>query len=286
MSDCITPNVCLPLVRSNYPSLTKSERRIADYILNNPHEIINKTISELAESADTAEATISRFCRKLGFNGLQSLKIVLAGELFNPLESICQEVNPDDPFDVMGTKVFADISEGLSDTLKLLDFDALQKAVVILSNIRKLDIYAFGISAVIASDIEHRFIRFGITVKAYSDLHMQLSSASLLEKNDVVIAISHTGSNIDILRSVEMAKQNGATVIAITSYLRSPLSQKADIVLHGMSKEINYRSESMASRLVHLAITDLLYVGLILRNQEKFANNLDKLRHAIADRRM
>jgi len=286
MSESAIPTLCLPLLRSSYQGFTKSERRIADHIINYPYEIIHMTISDLAEAAGTAEATISRFCRTLGFNGLQSLKIVLASEIFNPLESVCQEVGPNDPLDIMASKVFSSISEGLQDTLKLLDFGALQKALHLLSTVRKLDIYAFGISAIVASDIERRFIRFGIQVKSFSDLHMQLSSASLLEPEDVVIAVSHTGANLDILHSVETAKQNGAKVIAITSYLRSPLSQKADIVLHGMGREVNYRSEATASRLIHLAIVDLLYVGMIFNNQKKFESNLNKVRTAIASRKL
>ncbi|WP_425058880.1 putative HTH-type transcriptional regulator YbbH [Sporomusa carbonis] len=286
MSESSLPNLCLPLLRSSYQSFTKSERRVASFIIEHPHDIIHMTISDLAEATKTAEATISRFCRKLGFNGLQSLKIVLASEIFNPLESTCQEVNPTDSLETMGAKIFNSISEGLQDTLKLLDFTALQKAIDILNTARKLDIYAFGISSVIASDIEHRFIRFGIPTKSYSDLHMQLISASLLEPEDVVIAVSHTGSNTDLLQSVETSKKSNAKVIAITSHLRSPLAQKADIVLHGMSREIHYRSEAMASRLVHMAIVDLLYVGMIFKKQENFANNLNKMRVAVANRKI
>ncbi len=279
------PTLCLPLLRSSYQSFTKSEKRVASFITERPHDIIHMTISDLAEATKTAEATISRFCRKLGFHGLQSLKIVLASEILSPLETTYQEVKPTDSFETIGIKIFNSISEGLQDTLKVLDFDSLQKAVAILAHAHKIDIYGFGISAVIASDIEHRFIRFGIPTKAYSDLHMQLISASILEPEDVVIVISHTGSNTDLLNSVEVAKQSGAQVIAITSHLKSPLTKKADLVLHGMSREVNYSSESMTSRLIHMAIVDLLYMGMIFKNQDKFTNNLNKLRLAIANRK-
>jgi DNA-binding MurR/RpiR family transcriptional regulator len=84
---------------------------------------------------------------------------------------------------------------------------------------------------------------------------------------------------------VEVAKQSGAQVIAITSHLKSPLTKKADLVLHGMSREVNYSSESMTSRLIHMAIVDLLYMGMIFKNQDKFTNNLNKLRLAIANRK-
>ena len=202
------------------------------------------------------------------------------------MDSVVQEVKQGDSFDLIAAKLFTTISDSLQDTLKLLDFTALQQAVDVLSQARKIDVYGFAISAIIAYDIESRFIRFGKPIKAYSDIHMQITSASLLKPTDAVIAVSHTGSNIDILESVEIAKKNKATVIAITSYLHSPLSKKADIVLHGMGQEVKYRSEAMASRLVHLAIADLLYVGMLLKNPDEFLENMNKLRLSIAKRRL
>lgn len=286
MGETNLPNPCLPLLRSCYQNFTKSERRIADYIINYPYQVVQQTISEIAEETKSAEITVSRFCRKLGYSGLQSLKIALASEIFTPLESVCREVDPNDSLETIAAKLFNSISEGLQDTLKLLNFDALRQAVDIIHKARKIDVYGFAISAIIAHDIESRFIRFDIPIKAYSDVHMQITSASLLKQDDVVIAISHTGSNIDILQSVDIAKQNKATVIAITSYLNSPLSKKADIVLHGMGREVKYRSEAMASRLIHLAIADLLYMGMLLKNPDEFLSNMNKWRLAIANRRI
>jgi len=279
-------NPCLPILRSCYHDLTKAERRIADYILENSHEAIHKTISEIASNTNSSEVTVSRFCKKLGYSGLQSLKIALAGDIFTPMESVYQEVDINDSYEDIAAKIFTSINEGLQDTLKLLDFDALRKAVNLLSNAHKIDVYGFGTSAMICHDIENRFIRLGKPVQAFSDAHMQITSASLLTSKDVIIAVSHTGATIDILQSVNIAKQNNVPIIAITSYLRSPLAKTADIVLHGMGREVNYRSESMASRLVHLAIADLLYTGVSIKNSDQFLDNMKKMRLAIAERRL
>jgi RpiR family transcriptional regulator, carbohydrate utilization regulator len=286
MENSNPPSSCIPLLRSSFQELTKAEQKIAEYILENPSDIIHMTISELADASQSAEATIFRFCRKLGFSGYQGLKIALATDLFNPLESVCSEVNPDDDLDVFVSKVFNSIYEGLQDTQKIIDKTALEKAIRILSTTQRIDAYGSGGSAIITADIEHRFMRFGIPVRSYADPHLQIASAALLGPDDVVIAVSHTGSNLDILKAVELAKQNKVTVIAITSYMRSPLSKAADIALHGMSREINYRSEAMASRLAHLAIVDLLYIGVILQNPDKMVENMNKVRMAISNKRM
>ena len=277
---------CLPRIRSSFNDLTKTEQKTAAYILDNPSDVIHMTITELAEAAKNAEATVFRLCKKLGFSGYQELKIALAGDVYTPLESVYKEVAPTDSIGTMISKIFNGINEGLQDTLKILDEGAVEKAIEAITTTKRIDVYGSGGSAVTASDIEHRFMRFGISVRAYADPHLQIASATLLEPGDLVIAVSHTGANRDILDAVQLANNNHVTTIAITSYIRSPLSQLATIALHGMGREINYRSEAMASRLIHMAIVDVLYVGSLMRQQDKMIDNMNKVRKAIAKRKM
>lgn len=277
---------CLPRIRSISNVLTKAEEKVAEYILANPAKVIHFSITELAEISGSAEATIFRLCQKLGFKGYQRFKIALAGDLYTPVESVCKEVDPGDSLNIVAGKVFQSINESLQDTLKIINYEDLEQAVKLLAAAKRIDTYGSGGSAVIANDIEHRFMRFGIPVRAYADSHMQISSAALLEPGDVVIAVSHTGSNRDLLDSVKMAKESGAKVIGITSHMKSPLSKLVDISLCGTAKEMEYRSEAMASRLVHLAIVDVLYIGVMLSQQERIVDNMQKIRQAIALRRV
>jgi RpiR family carbohydrate utilization transcriptional regulator len=279
------PKACLALIHNRLSTLTKAELKLAEYIISSPSDVIHMTITELAEATDIAEATISRFCKKLDFAGFQSLKISLAGDLYEPFESIYNEVNPSDPISVVTSKVFQNISEALQDTLKIINPESLDHAITAILAARRIDIYATGGSSAIAFDAEHRFSRFGIPVRSYADLDMQVISASMLHPGDVIIAISHTGSNQGVLESVKIAKENGATIIGITSFIKSPLSQVVDIILTGRAQEVNYRSEAMASRLIHLAIIDVLYVGAMLRQPERITTNMQKIRQSIARKR-
>lgn len=277
---------CLPRIRSIAQVLTKAEQKVAEHILENPAEVVHLSINELAKITGSAEATIFRLCQKLGFKGYQSLKIALAGDLYTPMESVYKEVDPQDSITTITAKVFQSINEGLYDTLKIINDATFDQAITTVMNARRIDAYGSGGSAVIANDIEHRFMRLGIPIRAYADPHMQISSAALMQSGDVVIAISHTGANRDLLDSVNMAKESGATVIAITSHMKSPISKVADISLYGTAKETEYRSEAMASRLIHLAIIDVLYVGVMIRQQERFEKNMQKIHHALAVRRI
>ncbi len=277
---------CLPRLRSLGNSLTRAEQKIVDYILANPANIVHMSITELAEESGGAEATVFRLCQKAGFKGYQHFKIMLAQDLYSPLESVYSEVSPEDPLDVLVQKVFGSISEGLQDTLKIVNYEAMARAIAAVAAARRIDVYGSGGSAVVAADIEHRFMRLDKAVRAYSDSHTQIIAASLLKPGDVVIAISHSGANRDLLESVNVAKASGATVIVLTSHMKSPLSRVADILLCGMAKETLYRSEALASRLIHLALVDALYVGVILGCQEEILANMPKIRQAIAIRRI
>ena len=172
---------CLPLLRSSYNGLTKSEQKLADYILKNPADVMHMTMSELADATSSADATVFSFCHKLGFSGFQGLKQALAGDLFSPAESLSQEVNADDTPRDITRKVFQDMIDALQETQKMLDYKALEQAIDLVSKTERIDAYGYGGSGNIAQDIAHRFMRFGLDAHAYSDPHLQIASASLLK---------------------------------------------------------------------------------------------------------
>ena len=264
----------LTLMRSNYNNMTKSEKRIIDYILANLKTVMSQTISDLASNTQSSEITISRFCKKLG------------SEVYSQDELVSQEINPNDSYKLIAEKLFSSITDGLQDTLKLIDFEQLEKAVQLIKNAHQICVYGFGNSFTVCQDIETRFMRFGIPIKAYNDLHMQVTASSLLTEKDLIICVSHTGANIDLLQAIELAHNNNVPIIAITSYMNSPLCKLSDVVLHGMGREIAYKSEAVASRLIHMAIVDILYMGVYQKNVTKNFTNIKKMRNAIAKRRL
>lgn len=275
----------LPILRSVYQDLTKSEQRIASYIMENAAKIMEQTIPELAANTKSSEITISRFCKKLGFSGLQGLKIALAAELSTAGEMEFREIGEKDTDEQVAAKVFQNIMDGLQDTLKILDFQQVARAVQVLQGARRVAVYGFGNSATVCKDIETRFMRFGMAIQSYADMSQQLTSASLLTDEDVVIAVSHTGATIKLLESVRVAKKAGAKVIVITSYAQSNLAKLGDVVLTGMGREVHYSSESVASRLIHMAISDVLYTALARSNPKGYHENIAKMRSVIAETR-
>jgi len=278
-------NLPLPVMRGSYAHMTRTEKRIADYVSTHVGEVMDQTISELAAAVGSSEITISRFCKKLGFSGLQSFKIALAAELYTQAETVYQDIDAADTSEKVVQKIFRNIMDGLQDTLKLLDYAAIERAVEIIRSARRIAVYGFGNSATVCRDIETRFLRFGMVVQAYSDAHQQATSASLLTAKDAVIAVSHTGATLELLDTVRTARAAGAAVIVITSHAHSPLAKLGDIVLHGMGREVHYSSEAVSSRLIHMAITDALYTVIAMQSPKEYRRNLQKMRAVIAKKR-
>ncbi len=278
-------NSPLNKIRGIYNSMTAKEKEIGDYILQNPQTIIHLSITELAENLSVAEATIFRLCKRLGYRGYQDLKIALASEVVKPIEHIHEEITENDEISIIAQKVFASNVEAIKDTLSLIDNDILEQVVNKLVHARKVDFYGSGGSAIIALDAYHKFFRIGLNCNAYSDAHLQVMSASLLTNQDIAIAFSHSGSNKDVIDAIKLAKENGATTVGITNYLKSPLSKEVDFVLHTSARETLFRTEAMSSRLGQLSLIDAINIAVSIKLQDKTLNSLKKIREAIAIKR-
>ncbi|MFM1651401.1 MurR/RpiR family transcriptional regulator [Brevibacillus sp. B_LB10_24] len=275
-------------IRAMYPQLSTKEQQVADYILEHPGEIIHLSITALSDLCECAEATIFRLCRRLDFQGYQALKIALASEVVNPLQNIHQEIHPDDDVSALADKIFTADIETLRDTLQITNAnrEALGSAIEKLSAARRIEFYGTGGSAVIAQDAYHKFIRTGIPCVFHTDSHYQVMSAALLQAGDVVVGISHSGSNKDILEALKIAKEAGATIIGITGYGKSPLVKMAHVCLFTTSRETVFRTEALSSRLAQLSLIDVLYVAVSLRRQDETVANIKKIREAISLKRL
>lgn len=272
-------------IRAVSDSLSAKEQIVANYILKNPEETIHQTITELAENCQVAEATIFRLCKRIGFRGYQAFKIALASDIVKPIENIHEEIQSTDSIGMIQRKLFKSHIDALNDTLSLMEEKEFEAAIQAIVKADKIDFYGSGGSAIIALDAFHKMIRTGIPCSYHQDSHLQVMSAALLTSDSVAIGISHSGSNKDVIQAVKIAKENGATTIGITGYLKSPLTKEVDIVLYTSSKETKFRSESMASRIVQLAIVDTIYVGVSLLRQDETIRSLQKIREAISVKR-
>jgi RpiR family carbohydrate utilization transcriptional regulator len=275
----------LERIREVYPRLKGVEKKIAEYIMQNPERIIKLSITELSEECQSGEATIFRVCKKLGYKGYQELKIKIASEVIEPIKDIHEEINENDSALVIMEKVIRSSMYSLEKTMKLNKSSQIEKSVSFLLKAETIAFFGMGGSAALAFDGYHKFLRTGKRCEYNSDSHLQVMTAGLLKKNDCIIAISNTGSNKELIDNISVAKENGVNIIAITSNNKSPISKVSDEVLLSYGQERSFKSEASESKISTLAIIDTLFVNVCLKNKEKYMETVGKIREAIAKKR-
>jgi len=248
----------LTLIENMYDTFGRGERKIADWILENPSELISHSISDVAAACGCGDATVVRFAKRLGLSGYQALKINIAQELSTSLTGSVAFSERDGAMDIYGKHV-TEIMTALNDTMNSLNGETLQSVADLLIGAKSITILGLGNSAPIAQDAMHKFLRAGLPAAAYSDNHMQMIVVSHLGPGDVVLAISHSGSSVDIVNAVAKAHENGAVTIAITNRGKSPIVNVCDHCLFTNAQETRHSILGMTSRIAHLAIIDTLY---------------------------
>ncbi|KNB74131.1 MurR/RpiR family transcriptional regulator [Brevibacillus reuszeri] len=264
--------------------LKPSERKVAQFILAHPEDVVKLSVQKLAELSGVSEATIIRLARSLNMKGYQELKLRIAGDLTKQTATSgsYQEIMMEGSVESIMQAVSWNNVQSIQDTLSVLSNEEVKKAVDALSGARKIDVYGVGASAVIADDIRQKFSRINLWCEAYSDFHAQLTSAVNLTEKDVVIGISYSGQTEDIIQSLTEAKQQGATIITLTKFGPSPVADLANIRLFTSSVEKSIRSGAMASRIAQLNVIDILFITMVSRKQEEVIPLLEKTRLAVS----
>lgn len=273
-------------IQSMYPRLSDKEKKIADFVLENPEHIIQNTINGVAEQLNVADATVFRFCKRLGFKGYQAMKIALAQEVMTPFQQIHEEIQEGDSEETITSKIFKSNIQTLENTQNILDADALEQAVELLHNATEVYFFGTGGSMVIAMDAYHKFVRTGIKCYSFIDSHFQLMAASQMKPTDVAIIVSHSGKNRDTLNIARVVQESGAKFIAITGFPKSNLAQLAEVSLFTSSEETEYRSEALSSRIAQLSLIDALYVNIMVIRKDTSTEAMKKVRHAILNTRI
>lgn len=264
MSDTSSPNDVLSRTRGFYSSLSSSEKKVADYILEYSKEIIRMTLADVAHETGVSDATVLRYCRSIGYKRWLEFKIDLTQILPNLPEQILDEVVDGDTPGIIAKKVFNKSIQAINDTMAVIDEDNYSKAINLIKNAKKILLVGVGTSGPIVNELYNRLLRLGLNCHVQTDSYLQTMESALLSSEDLVIAISQTGDSRDPLRTTATAKSKGSSIIVITGNTASKLTVYADVVLLSVSHET--RVETIASRIAQYAIIHALYVGLAMQD--------------------
>lgn len=276
---------CIARIQSMRDSLTPGQRRVGDAVMADPHGVILASVGELARRSHSSEAAVSRFARVLGYGSYPEFKLALSRDLVGSTQAIHEDVEVGDDVATVAEKVVAANTRAIDDTYRGLEIPRLQSAAEALIAATRIAFFGFGVSAVVARDARHHFLRTPIETVAIDDAHEQVMWATSARPGDVVMLFSHTGTSRDLCDVAEIARAEGATVISVTNHGTSPLTERSDISLFTSSRETRYREESVSSRIAAMTIIDILYVVVSLTRTEEQAERRDKIRAAIQRKR-
>ncbi|KOV80596.1 RpiR family transcriptional regulator [Nocardia sp. NRRL S-836] len=277
-------------IRSLLPGLARAEQRVAKVVLENPATVAHRSITEVAEQAGTSETTVTRFCKAIGVGGYPELRIALAADTARSQaranHDMGGDIGPgDDLRQVVGKVAFAD-ARAVEETAEQLDVDALAKVVEAVAGARRVDVYGFGASAFVAFDLQQKLHRIGLTCFAWNDTHIALTSAAVLTEADVAVGISHTGSTSETVEALRVARETGATTVALTNFPRSPITEVSDHVLTTAARETTFRSGAMASRIAQLTVIDCLFIGVAQHHVDTAKTALEATYEAVSGHRL
>lgn len=244
-------------------------------------------IDAFAKQAQVAKSAIIRCCKSLGFKGYSELKISLAMEVSqNKKLNYIPYINPEDQAGDILDKIFSANIKTLHDTAAKINRAVLETVVDLLADAKVVYIYAIGTSAGIARELQYRLMQIGKTALCEGDVPTMKVSTLNIRPGDVAIGISHSGRTIATIEALELAKENGANTICITSFPGSTITRTADYSLEIYSDEIDYPMEAISSRIAHWSVIDALTIALSARNYEeaqerakKTKNLVDTIRH-------
>jgi len=251
-------------LRALRPSLSPVAARIADTVLSAPAEVVHMSVTEVAERAGASEGSVIGLCRQLGLRGFQHLKIALARDLVRPVQTIGEDLETGDDAATVARKVFAAAAQALADTLAVLEPDALARAVALLGDAARIEVFGIGSAAPVAEDAHIRLLRIGLLSRLSVDSHVMTIAAAQAEPRVAVLTISHSGSTIETVTATRLAREAGARTVVVTNVGRSPITPFAEVVLATAARETRYRTEAQTSRIAQLAVVDALVSALAL----------------------
>lgn len=269
---------------SEYYTFTAAEKKLADYILSAQDCISRMSISELASACSVADATVSRFCRRLGYKGYPDFKLAIANASIHRLEDnpLSGEITREDTLETISQKLLNASAMAMAQTREVLNLDAVAEAAAVLRESTSVLCMGQGGSMLIASEAAHLFSTISGKFRPVSDSHMQAMAAVMMEPTDSILFYSYSGSTLAMLDTLKTAKERGGKIILVTRFPNSPGAALADIVLQCGANENPLQSGSVPARIAQMYLTDILFSEYTRKNLDEAKESRNRIAQALA----
>lgn len=266
----------LGTIRTQYNTFSKAQKRFSDLLLTDMNFVLEHSITEVAEASGVAEATISRFCKQLGFKGYYDFRLsIVRDEKKEPSEKMSSGViTQEDSVAVIAEKILSHDLAALKETCEMIKSDDICAAAQRMAEAERITFYGAGSSFATALEGYNKFARITPKARINSESHAQLISASLMTERDVAIIVSHSGSSKEMIEIAKLARRQGAFVVSITHFTKSPLTSQSNIMLISSGNERFVHGYSLSMELAPIYLLDVLYVEFFKHTQA--ASELNK----------
>ncbi len=262
----------LKKITAQLEDMAPADRQIGQFILDNPDQMLKLSSAALAAETGRSQSSVVKFSQKLGFAGYQELKLAVseakAQEWHAPPGMIHGSIELGDSYLTILQKLIGSKMLSMQQTLSVNSEPEIEKALTALDTARRIHMAGVGASSLVARDFSYKLMKLGRNVLHDSDSHVQMANVSTLSPHDVLFALSYSGNSIETLRIAEVARERGATVIAVTGLNGGPLGQVANIRLYTVADEERVRSSAITARDAQLMLTDLLFILLVQRQPD------------------
>lgn len=275
-----------------FSNATKSEKKIISYILAHKSDVPFLSVSGLAEACNVGDATVSRFCRALGYEGYASFKVTLSKALSSePLLSVTpmgeeMQIRMEDTVEEMARKLLANNISAMTETLFLMQADAIHQAIQYLSGAGCVYCFGQGASGLIAQDAWARFSTVSPRFHTIPDNHLQTCAISLCSAKDVLLYFSYSGATRDGEDLLRLARENGVKIILITRHTKSPAARYADVVLPCGSRETPLQTGSISAKVAQLFLVDILVNEFCRQNPQDTALNRERTARSVTTKHL
>ena len=262
-------------IKERWDEFTPSDKKIGEYIIDNPEQIVNYNTLQLAEIIKTSQSAIIRFIKKIGYKGYIDFKIDVAKSLEEKNEFLLDEViSKNESIENIISKSKNNVLATVEKTYALINTESINRAIADINKANNIYLAGVGSSGLICEDFSYKLQRSGKKVFYQVDAHTNLALVTNIDKDDLLIAISYSGLTKEILIASEYAKKVGAKVISISKTQNSALANNSNELLLIPEIEREMRYGAISSRLSSQIITDILYYGYVAANTEKVNENM------------
>ncbi|MCL4069389.1 SIS domain-containing protein [Pseudomonas sp. GX19020] len=267
----------LTAIRQALPDLRRSDRKVADLVLEDPSRFLSATVAETAELAQVSQPTVIRFCTAVGCEGFNDFKLRLAHSLALGTPATHSAIAAFDSVQVISGKIFDYTITSLDWARRQLDTVRMEAAVSLLADAARLEFFGFGASAIVALDAQQKFPLFGIPCGAERDLHQMTMQAGMMRPGDVAVVISNTAMTKSLIEVAQLARRNGAKVLGLLG-AEGPLAQYCDVVLVVETLDNTDAYTPTISRLAALVTIDILSTAVALRRDAEQASRFKEMK--------